>query len=154
MSEEYKILIKDLRLLSTNDMYVPTSGRGGRGAFLRTSSELAEFQERFAEKFSELELSLDQSKCYSFDIRVSMPEFEYYINSRKRLRARDSSNYIKALEDCLTSKLGYNDRNNIRVSLEKGYNSSNLWYVEVVIRVFDIENKLEFIEEDYDYVIQ
>lgn len=149
------MLFTNIDLVSNNEMYIPTKRKVG-GAFLRCSNELRDFKNNMILRMNESlsQINLDPEKPYNFKIRISLPEYDYFINSRSRLRANDTSNFIKAIEDSVCENLGYNDRNNILVSAEKGYNKSkDIYHAEVIIEEREtFDNLLEFNEEDYDYV--
>ena len=90
------------------------------------------------------------------EIRISMPEDEFF-KKDNRLRRHDASNYIKPLEDAIHSNLGIDDTNNIEVSLIKGYNEDNIWWIEYHLTESSRESLINpdtrnaYYKEDADY---
>lgn len=140
---------------STNDMYVPTSGamktsKSGRRycrAFLRKSDWLNEWQNKMKEMFdSEFFYTKEELKEFSsevldnnlglkMDIIVSMPISAY---GKRTLRTNDASNYIKAIEDCISTGIGVDDKYNLVVSARKYYNRGTEW--SIIVRVSKLSN--------------
>lgn len=144
-----------VKLISTNDMYIPTSrGKTGRGAFLRRSDSLKEFQsiidKSFEEEFFYNKDYLSRISSYIKDnnlgllmeLKISIP-YEEYLTSKGDLSRNDTSNLIKAIEDSIYKNLGIDDSRNIKVIAEKGYNEDGSWYVEVNIKEFNLLNRID-----------
>lgn len=145
-----------IRLVSTNDAYVPTArGKSGRGAFLRKSEKLKDFQKAINDSFEEeyfyKKEYLHMVASYvnnlniglTMELKVSIPREEYWNPEDKVLYRNDASNFIKAMEDAIYSNIGIDDTRNIKVSVEKGYNEDGDWYAEVTIRGTNIDNRID-----------
>lgn len=137
------------RLVSTNDMYVPTavkSKKTGRyHSFLRKSSKLIDFQSAVNNYFSSDNLAYSKdylSKVAEIiesnkvgmvlEIHIQIPEDEYKSSSGKYLR-NDTSNFIKAIEDAVCSNIGYDDTYNEVVIASKMISLDNQWRVSISI---------------------
>lgn len=145
-----------VRLISTNDMYIPTArGKSRKGAFLRKSDELRDFQriitESFEKEYFYTKEYLHMIASYvnntniglTMKLRISIPEEEYWNPKNKKLYANDASNFIKAIEDAIYSNIGINDTRNIKLIVDKGYNEDGDWYVEIDIQDTDINNRID-----------
>lgn len=126
----------DLKLISTNDAYIPTAGsvkvgNRRRSAFLRRSNELIEFQGEFTRRivsFYDEEIRNFKEFCQcNFErlglilkLCIGMPDMNYKRKSISHdLRPYDVSNYIKAVEDVISRTLGIDDKYNMEVCVMK-----------------------------------
>lgn len=118
--------IKNPLLISTNDAYyhpVRKTKTGRYMSYVCKSESLKKLQEFYKEKLSEaisdedisnLKKDLESSgtpKGIVLELFVGMPEREIF--------EHDSSNYIKALEDCIVNRIKIDDSKNHYVSIEK-----------------------------------
>lgn len=158
---------------STNDSYVPTSGkpkmgkngRMYRGAFFRKSNWLQDYQKVVAEMIeSEVHHTKEEIEQFSrevlegghgilCEIRVSMPKRSY---GWKSLSKNDASNYIKPTEDALFSHLdGVDDKYTVTVVCSKFYNENQEWFVDITLtKTSTAWNKLNINREEvkvYEY---
>jgi hypothetical protein len=126
----------DLKLVSTNDAYIPTAGsvKAGhkrRSAFLRRSNELIEFQREFIRRimsFYSEELQKFKDTCshdferlgFQLRLAIGMPDMNYKRKSISYdIRPYDVSNYIKTVEDVISRALEVDDRYNMEVHIMK-----------------------------------
>lgn len=138
----------DLEIVSTNDMYIPTVGRvrdnGKRRAFLRSSQELMNFQDKFdlmLESMSDRIVNF-ANKCktdyqylgFKVILLIGMPkDVLFYKRNPDDLRPRDASNYIKAPEDRLANILGIDDKYTMDIRSVKYLSDTNNWKLSIVI---------------------
>lgn len=140
---------------SVNDMYIPTArGKSRRGAFFRKSKKLIDWQslvkqsfdEEFFYKKSYLEYItktiVDNNLGLIFYLTITLPEDDYWNKSSHELKSRDTSNFVKSIEDSICSNIGFDDRRNIKLILEKGYNEDGTWSIDVEIKTYNIDNKI------------
>lgn len=147
--------------VSTNDMYIPTArkrkkgGGGFGGAFLRKSDALKDWQYKIQKAFDE---EFFYSKDYlaklaswvnglslglKLDLKVSIPEEEYWNSEDFTLYRNDASNFIKSIEDSIARGIGIDDTRNIKLSVEKGYNEDGIWYIEAHLSETSIDNRID-----------
>lgn len=151
----------NFRPVSTNDAYVPTArkrkkgGGGYGGAFLRKSDALKDWQWKIQKSFDE-EFFYTKDYLYqvaswvnnlkmgmTLELKVSIPEGEYWNSEDFTLYRNDASNFIKSIEDSIYKGIGIDDTRNIRVSVEKGYNEDGVWYIEARLSETSIDNKID-----------
>ena len=147
--------------VSVNDAYVPTArkrkkyGGGFGGAFLRKSDALKDWQWKIQKSFDD-EFFYPKDYLYQLaswvngmsvgiqlNLKVSIPEEEYWNSEDFTLYRNDASNFIKAIEDSIAKGIGIDDTRNIRVSVEKGYNEDGIWYIEAHLSETSINNKID-----------
>lgn len=111
--------------ISVNDMYIPTSrGKTGRGAFLRKSGDLINFQNMISIRLDDYVEEIDEflAKCQAnyeylgFKVTVWLGMNDMFLKRQPdKLRALDTSNYFKALEDAISTRFQIDDRCNMEV---------------------------------------
>lgn len=120
-----KFEIKNPLLISTNDAYyhpVRKTKTGRYMSYVCKSESLKKLQEFYKEKLSEAisdedirnlkkDLETGVSKGIILELFIGMPEKEIF--------EHDSSNYIKALEDCIVNRIKIDDSRNHCVAIEK-----------------------------------
>lgn len=156
------------KVVSTNDMYIPTSGKlkpgnKRRSAFLRKSPGLGAFQEDFhiqvkklgyTEKLAEFKESLGTYSAIKLTYLLGMPtDSIFYIRPSKddHVRPNDVTNYVKCAEDTLSQYLK-DDKYNFEVDLVKYENTEDdKWELYMILepiedyRIFTSE----YIKENY-----
>lgn len=132
--------IDGLYPVSTNDMYIPTRGKGQYGAFLRKSDTLKDFQINFSRKLQEkysqeiarfLELSKAKYPKYlGFNVHlwVGMNDM-FYKRTPDDLRPYDASNYLKAVEDVISMIFEIDDKYNMHVEVDKFDIEADTWVI-------------------------
>lgn len=151
----------NFRPVSVNDAYIPTArkrkkgGGGFGGAFLRKSDQLKDWQvfvqRAFDEEFFYSREYLNQVASWingmniglRMYLKVSMPEEEYWNPENFTLYRNDASNFIKAIEDAIYKGIGIDDNRNIFVTVEKGYNEDEVWYIEAELSEASISNRID-----------
>lgn len=134
-----------IKPVSTNDMYFATPMKSKTKTYkngeprlitrkVRTP-ELKKYQESMSTELSIKVKQEDVDKLkeltksghigLSLSLSIGMP-LENYEDS-------DASNYIKALEDCISNRLGIDDSNNPRITVDKYVSNSSMWEQSVVI---------------------
>lgn len=149
---------KGLKVCSNNDMYLPSKGKKGKGAFLRRSPYLHVWQGYMSEMmstyppevFEEFKLlALNERRAVTFSIEIGIPRNQYLKTTD--LKAHDTSNMIKAIEDCISSGIGLDDKYNIHVVATKGFTMYPEWTYIVTLELGEpnsMYNQFEY--EDYD----
>lgn len=134
-----------LEVCSTNSMYIPTKGKGKKGAYLRKSPYLIKWQTEMKKMFDseifhtreELEefkkIALDESRGILFYLKIGIPISEYATKSLDDLKNNDTSNMIKAIEDCFATNIGLDDKYNITIVSQKGYTPYDEWKYNVML---------------------
>ena len=126
-------LPEEIDLVSTNEMYVPHPYRGGKGAYLSKSGPLNKFQNQMHDVLNEVITDSEVNQ-----IRKELENDQFAINLKikyglesSRFFSEDSSNYIKAVEDCLSQRLDIDDSRNVKVSIEKELTESQIVSIEI-----------------------
>lgn len=158
----------NFRPVSTNDAYVPTARKrklvNGKvhygGAFLRKSELLIKWQRgiqsAFDQEFFYSKEDLDKLAKWVntfkvgliLELKISIPEDEYWNHSDHTLYINDTSNFIKTIEDSIYRGIGIDDTRNIKVIAEKGYNEDGVWYIEARITDTSINNRIDVDVDD------
>lgn len=152
---EFKFI--DFIPCSTNDMYIPSSTRTKRGRphhFFRKSDQLIKWQKSIKESFDK-EFFYTKEYLYSvssyinnmkrgfnLELKVSIP-YEYYYKLDNDVTKKDTSNFIKAIEDSIMSGIGVDDKRNITINSEKGYNEDGVWYIYAKLVESSIHNRID-----------
>ena len=120
--------LKDIELVSTNEMYMPRPCKGGRSAYLTKTSGMRKFEEKVKDILDEVftddivnELTKeleDPQIAIRFHLHTRMPSESFF--------KVDSSNMIKALEDCIKVKIKIDDTRNCEVLSTKELIDSDL----------------------------
>lgn len=153
---EFKFI--DFVPVSTNDMYVPSSTRYGRKGkrhhFLHKSDALKRWQESISKSFEEeffytKEYLRNVSSYingmrlgFNLELMISMPIDEYY-TSDDELTRKDASNYVKSIEDSIFMGIGVDDKRDISVQVQKGYNEDGVWYIYAKLTERSIHNRID-----------
>lgn len=132
----------DTELVSTNEMYTPLPCKGGKGAYKTKSAALRKFQEEMerilTEVISDNEVSALKSELEN-PKKVVFLSIKYGFDASKFFK-EDSSNYIKAIEDCISNRLGVDDSRNCKVMVRKDLSDTNTSTVE--IETYELEYEL------------
>lgn len=135
--------------VSTNDMYIPVSkGKNTRRAYYMKSNELKSYQEflfkemtnKYQSKIVEFlqnVISFDDSLSFGFDVKflIGMNDMNYKRKSiQNDIRPYDVSNYIKSTEDILATRLGIDDKYNMKVSAFKYKSDEESWRVTIIVK--------------------
>lgn len=144
--------VKDPRLVSNNDMYMHPVRKTKRGTYVSyfckspSLKELSQFYEEvlstliLEESIEFLKKEVSDGKGINLKLEIGMPRNELY--------EHDVSNYIKAIEDCITNRTGVDDRYNLTVSISKSIILSTDWVLKVTISSQSVEiyqNQEDFI---------
>ena len=115
--------INDVDMVSTNNMYLPRPCNHGKHAYLTKSTYLKKFQ-GLMEPLLDVKITKEQVDSiqreadeYGDDFAIRL-WVKFYFTHGKYLR-EDTSNYIKALEDCITQRTGIDDRKHFELHLKK-----------------------------------
>lgn len=153
-----KLEFDDIEPVCTNEMYRPTvsaaNSSGKRHAFLRSSYELMEFQDKFDKMLSnhktEIDLFINNcKKLYKYlgfkvFILLRIPkDIIFYKRKSDDLRPCDASNYIKAIEDRLSVIIGIDDKYNMEVRSVKYCSEISNWGFSIIVEpvnYFDYNN--------------
>lgn len=146
----------DINPVSTNDMYLPTAGKlkegnSRRSAYLRKSGELEEFQNKFFgmmtsnypdEIINFIESSNSEyGKYLGFKLTLYLGMHDMYYKRKSisdDLRPYDCSNYIKAIEDVLSTRIKRDDKYNMDVNVIKYHNpKGQCWHIKIVMEAVD-----------------
>lgn len=145
LSITYKIV--GIKPCSTNDMYFSMpiqsktktykNGKPRLSTRKISTPELKNFKSTMSQ-----ELSIRIPEEFISKAKARVDSGDYYINLRiyigmpdENYKSSDSSNYIKAYEDCIAERLGIDDSNNDSVSATK-YISTD-WELLTIISVED-----------------
>lgn len=129
----------DPKLISVNDQYMHPVRKTKSGRYMSyvcKSPSLKEFQEFYKESLSQLIKEEDINEIQEFlrttfrsglclSIEIGLPPRELY--------EHDVSNWIKALEDSISTRTGIDDSKNLRVVVEKKYTNDETWWLRVKI---------------------
>lgn len=115
--------LKDCWVVTDNRLHQAAPGRGRR-AFLYTPSSVKKWQEIVTNAFRQIDEEtgfpvLSPNMGYHVGIRAVFPEDVYGYPKSRKLRQKDASNIIKALQDCLFTYLGVDDRYAIQTTASK-----------------------------------
>ena len=140
--------IEKPKIISTNEAYMHPVRKckdGRYRSYVCKSPDLKDFQEFYKEvlqekipddKVVEFKKYIEESLKNTLDISITygLPENEIF--------KHDASNFIKALEDCISTRLGIDDSKNSRVSVTKTvYNSfTSDWILRIKIVASKVEN--------------
>lgn len=130
MDNKFTFVIDDIKLVSTNDAYIPTYK--GKRSFLRRSNSLLEFQKTFQEKaleFKEQALAFIEKERQAYKnlgikiflIFILPRDVYFYKRKKEDIRPQDTSNFIKSVEDQIALLLEVDDKYNLEVSAIKCY---------------------------------
>lgn len=142
--------------ISTNDMYEPTYHRTKHYSYLRKSSTLLEFQDnmklRLSKYESDIKTFIEYSKSKFTHLGLKLTIWigmnDILLKTSDNLRGYDTSNYIKALEDSISTALGIDDRYNMEVkAIKYKIDSKETWYTVIQLEPVDyLSYKLPNIE--------
>lgn len=109
--------LKDIALVSTNEMYMPRPCRGGRSAYLTKTPEMREFEEKIKDILDE---ELSEEIVNKLHEELSDPNIAMKLHLHSLLPSAsffkvDTSNVVKALEDCIKIKIDVDDTRNCEV---------------------------------------
>lgn len=138
---ENSFVVKDIDLVSTNDMYLPRPMKGGKKAYLTKSGALRKFQDKMSDFLSK---SLTDEVIHKFnesceDRQSALKLTIDFHMDRSCFFSDDISNYIKALEDCISRRLGIDDVRNCELHLRKFYDNESYVYVKIESYTLDFE---------------
>lgn len=132
--------LKDLQLISTNEMYIPRPTRK-HGAYLTKSPKYRKFEPSINEQLDKLdkdklnkfinELNNDKQKAIRFIATFKIPQKKFFRS--------DCSNYIKAIEDCIKNKIGIDDSRNCEVLLNKVISENDTWDTDIILEIYDLD---------------
>lgn len=143
------------KLISVNEQYmhpVRKTKSGRYTSYVCKSPYLKEVQSYYSEKLKELisdeEVETLKKEVVKYDVGVCL---EIFVGlPRKEFYEYDVSNFIKALEDCIVSRVKIDDSHNFKVSIIKsvtnplGDEDEENWRLKVRIS----PEKLSFFKED------
>jgi Holliday junction resolvase RusA-like endonuclease len=130
-------------LISTNDQYMHPVRKcrdGKYRSYFCKSPALKELQDFYKDILlknisddivSEIQESVNNGKCLSVKFRLHVPSKEFYDH--------DASNFIKALEDCLSSRIGVDDSRNSHVSIKKIVSPDDIWRLNISVTIVEKE---------------
>lgn len=124
-----KFTVDKIKPIQSNDSYVPAYNHKKRYSYFRKSSELkvmqAEFEKFFeinepvpAEELSKFRDLISNNTLLDLCLIIRVPKSDIYFKNGK-LKTKDTSNYIKPLEDCIYSYLGVDDKHNTTIHVER-----------------------------------
>lgn len=138
--------IEKINLVSTNDMYIPRPCKGGKHAYITRSTALKSLQafmeKNLVEKLPDDVVTIlnEELKDYGDDFAIKL-KVAFYLPS-KNFKKEDTSNYIKALEDCITKRTGIDDCKNVELSLKKFLTENDYMSVKVRLESYRISSEL------------
>lgn len=147
----FSFMIKGVQPVMTNDMYIPTKGKN-KGAYFRKSPMLQRFQVEFEDNMrmnygNELlediskqihEVIETEDNLFNFSVTVAAPKNSLlYKKDDHTLKAMDTSNFIKAIEDSFCKLMNYDDRNHLKVTSRKIVNKEDEWYIFIYLEECD-----------------
>lgn len=127
------------KLISVNDQYMHPVRKTKSGRYMSyvcKSPSLKEFQSFYEEAletlvsnedvewFKDYIKSVDRSGL-QLSLEIGLPLREIY--------EHDASNWVKALEDSISTRIGIDDSKNLRVVVEKKYTNDDSWWLRVKI---------------------
>ena len=137
--------LKDIELVSTNEMYMPRPKRGKNGrwtAYVTKTNEMRDFEKKVSpllESFivddtvkrlhDELE---DKQKAIRLELTYYLPSFPFFTS--------DASNYVKTIEDRIKERIDIDDVRNCEVILRKVL-SDNL-STHVKLETYDLDYEI------------
>lgn len=132
------------RMISVNDQYMHPVKKTKNGRYISytcKSPSLKTFQDFYKEvledKISDQDVSQVNSEISESDKRGIDLSLEIGLPF-KEIKDHDVSNFIKALEDCIASRLGVDDSKNLSVSIKKSILEDPDWRLRVKISVVEI----------------
>lgn len=133
-----KIILEGIKPVSTNNMYkaVSRTMRGKRVAVTISTPELVNYKKEIKQALANGLRNFkdfDPEGRYQLAIEVSYPKKEFF-TLKGKLKQRDASNCIKALEDGIYEAIGVNDKQNLQVHIGKYYNNDDkhLIFIEIL----------------------
>ena len=156
---EFKII--NYQPCSVNDAYIATAKRGNgksryRSAYYRKSPELERWQSFINKAFEDevfytkqeieefTEYLENNDYFIEFKLTLSIPKDIFFTKNQNDIRTLDASNYIKVIEDSISSNIGINDKYNLKVSSRKTYNEDGVWYIHIEL----LPTKIEVVDVD------
>lgn len=144
--ESIEFLLVNPALMSTNDMYMHPVRKckdGRYRSYVCKAPYLKTLQEYYKDKLStsvpdefildaQEFIKIQESSGLELTIQVGIPSKEIY--------EHDVSNFIKSLEDCISTRLSIDDSRNIKVSIEKLTSHDDNWYLKVYIGPYSIKS--------------
>lgn len=146
------------KLISTNEMYyhpVRKTKSGRYMSYVCKSENLKSLQEYYKDilpdlipdaTIEDLKRGFDSGEYKGLSLKLCI------LVPMKELYEHDGTNFIKAIEDCISSRLKIDDSRNLQVSVEKVLSDSDDWSLEVLINTMSqvrtypdaLENKFSF----------
>lgn len=134
------------KLISVNEQYmhpVRKTKTGRYSSYVCKSPYLKEVQEYYKDKLSVLITDDDIIKLKETSEDVVIPKgISLYIRigfPKNQLHKHDISNFIKAIEDCISSRIGIDDAYNYNVSIKKTVSKDDNWKMFVRINNYYLE---------------
>lgn len=138
-----KFTVDNIKPIQSNDSYVPSYNHSKKYSYFRKSDELKKMQAEFHRYFDlnpldEQELTNLEDYINSGDslldlvMVVRMPKSDMYYKNGK-LKTKDTSNFVKPLEDCIYDYLDIDDKYNTIVHTERVSEDRDNYSIEVYI---------------------
>lgn len=138
---KFEFEIDGIKPVSTNDMYVPIPCKGGKKAYLTSSSELRKFHKAVEDLLQEYitddevidlkEELTDRQKAIELSVVFELPSTEFF--------RKDTSNIVKALEDSIVNRIGVDDKRNCKVTLEKRISQDGELRMKVIFNTYELD---------------
>lgn len=135
------------KLISVNEQYmhpVRKSKSGRYVSYVCKSPYLKEVQSYYTDVLSEkisdedinnLKLEIKNSEALGIDLQIILGV------PKSQIHEHDISNFVKSIEDCISTRLKIDDRYNYKVLATKQININNdNWYMKVRINTIKLEN--------------
>ena len=137
--------IHGIHPVSTNDMYLPRPCRGGKHAYLTSSSQLKKFHKEVEDLLQDLitDEQVEQLTEELSDRRKVIELSVVFLLGKSGFFGQDTSNIIKALEDSIVNRIHIDDKRNCRIILEKRLSDDGEDHFLVKMGVYDIGHDLE-----------
>ena len=145
--DSYTLELDSAKFISVNEQYIHPVRRCNDGryrSYVVRSPYLKEVQQFYDEEFKRIpdEVVKDFQDYVS---QSSENGLEIYIEigmPKSQINENDSSNYIKAVEDCLSERLKIDDSHNITVSASKSIvrDTADLWKLRLTITKTTLSN--------------
>ena len=142
------------KLISVNDQYMHPVRKTKSGRYMSyvcKSPSLKEFQEFYKEALSQLIKDEDINQIKEFLAAVPHSGLQLSLEIGLPLRElyeHDASNWIKALEDSISTRTGIDDSKNFRVVVEKKYTNDSSWWLLVKICPYVAEQYINALTVD------
>lgn len=145
--------LKDCWVVTDNRLHLAAPGRGRR-AFLYTPAAVKSWQEIITNAFREIDQrhgfpALTENMGYHVLIQAVFPIDVYGYPKSKKLRQKDASNIIKALQDCLFTHLGVDDRYAVQTTAAKYAGSVEKIQVLITVTEVPLWTNPEFVLEEH-----